>query len=174
MYAPSLTVTSAAVEPHVAPAPHHLRSGRDRRANRLARNPGVRPSRLHIHGMRTLGNILWFLLAGIWLAFGYAVSGLLLCLTIIGIPFALQAFKLAGFALWPFGRTVVPRQGSGGLLELVVNLIWLVLFGWELFLAHLAAGALLCLTIVGIPFGVQAFKLSVLSLLPFGREVVEA
>jgi uncharacterized membrane protein YccF (DUF307 family) len=123
--------------------------------------------------MRTLGNILWFILAGIWLAAGYAVSGLLLCLTIIGIPFAVQAFKLAGFSLWPFGRTVVARRDSGGILELVVNVLWLVLFGWELFLAHLVAGALLCLTIVGIPFGVQAFKLSVLALLPFGREVVE-
>jgi uncharacterized membrane protein YccF (DUF307 family) len=124
--------------------------------------------------MRTLGNVLWFFLAGIWLAAGYAVSGLLLCLTIIGIPFALQAFKLAGFSLWPFGRNVVPSRGSGGGLELVVNLIWLVLFGWGLFLAHLVAGAVLCLTIVGIPFGVQAFKLSVLALLPFGREVVES
>lgn len=124
-------------------------------------------------GMRTLGNILWFLLAGVWLAVGYAVSGLLLCLTIIGIPFALQAFKLAGFSLWPFGRNVVARHGSGGLLEVLVNLLWLVLFGWELFLAHLVAGALLCLTIIGIPFGVQAFKLSVLALWPFGREVVE-
>jgi uncharacterized membrane protein YccF (DUF307 family) len=124
--------------------------------------------------MRTLGNVLWFFLAGIWLAAGYAVSGLLLCLTIIGIPFALQAFKLAGFSLWPFGRNVVPSQGSGGGLELIVNLIWLVLFGWGLFLAHLVAGAVLCLTIVGIPFGVQAFKLSVLALLPFGREVVES
>ena len=124
--------------------------------------------------MRTLGNILWFLLAGIWLALGYAVSGLLLCLTIIGIPFAVQAFKLAGFSLWPFGRTVVAGHGSGGLVELIVNLLWLVLFGWELFLAHIVAGLLLCLTVVGIPFGVQAFKLSVLSLLPFGREVVKA
>lgn len=127
-----------------------------------------------MYRMRTLGNILWFVLAGLWLAAGYAISGLLLCLTIIGIPFAVQAFKLASFSLWPFGRTVVPKPGSGGLLELVVNIIWLVLFGWELFLAHIAAGVLLCLTIVGIPFGVQAFKLSVLSLLPFGREVVEA
>lgn len=124
--------------------------------------------------MRTLGNILWFLLAGIWLALGYAVSGVLLCVTIIGIPFAVQAFKLAGFSLWPFGRDVVARPRSGGVVEAVVNLLWLVLFGWELFLAHLVAGALLCLTLIGIPFGVQAFKLSVLALWPFGREVVEA
>jgi uncharacterized membrane protein YccF (DUF307 family) len=124
--------------------------------------------------MRTLGNILWFLLAGIWLAIGYALCGVLLCLTIIGIPFAIQAFKLASFSLWPFGREVVPGRGSGSLLEVVVNLLWLVLFGWELCLAHLVVGAVLCLTIVGIPFGVQAFKLSVLALWPFGREVVES
>lgn len=124
--------------------------------------------------MRTLGNLLWFLFAGIWLAAGYAVSGLVLCLTIIGIPFGLQAFKLAGFALWPFGRDVVAGGGPEGLLSVVFNLLWLVLFGWELFLAHLAAGLLLCLTIVGIPFGIQAFKLSVLALWPFGRIIVEA
>jgi uncharacterized membrane protein YccF (DUF307 family) len=124
--------------------------------------------------MRTLGNILWFLVAGLWLAVGYALSGLLLCLTIIGIPFAIQAFKLASFSLWPFGREVVPGRRSGSLLEVLVNLLWLVLFGWELFLIHIAAGALLCLTIIGIPFGIQAFKLSVLALWPFGREVVES
>ena len=123
--------------------------------------------------MRTLGNILWFLLAGLWLAMGYAVAGVLLCLTLVGIPFAIQAFKLARVSLWPFGRVVVARS-SGSLLEVLVNLLWLVLFGWELFLAHLVAGALLCLTVIGIPFGVQAFKLSVLALWPFGREVVES
>ncbi len=124
--------------------------------------------------MRTLGNLLWFLFAGIWLAAGYAVSGFLLCLTIVGIPFGLQAFKLASFSLWPFGRTVVPDASSGGLLETVVNVFWLLIFGWELCVAHLVAGLVLCLTIVGIPFGVQAFKLSVLALWPFGRNIVEA
>ncbi|MCB0964519.1 MAG: YccF domain-containing protein [Acidimicrobiales bacterium] len=122
--------------------------------------------------MRTIGNLLWLVLAGVWLALGYAVAGLLLCVTIIGIPFGIQSFKLAGFSLWPFGRSVVPDGGAGGCLELVANVVWLVLFGWEMFLAHLVAGALLCLTIVGIPFGIQAFKLSVLALWPFGRQVV--
>jgi uncharacterized membrane protein YccF (DUF307 family) len=124
--------------------------------------------------MRLLGNILWFVLAGIWLALGYAVCGVLLCVTIVGIPFAVQAFKLASYSLWPFGRSVVAGPGSGGILESVVNLLWLVLFGWELFLAHLVAGLILCVTIIGIPFGVQAFKLSVLALWPFGRSVVES
>lgn len=119
-----------------------------------------------------MGNILWLVLAGFWLAIGYAVSGLVLCITIIGIPFGIQAFKLAGFVLWPFGRTIVRDPQAGGVLELVFNIIWLLLFGWGLFLAHLLAGVLLCLTIIGIPFGVQAFKLSVLGLWPFGRHAV--
>ena len=123
--------------------------------------------------MRTVGNVLWLVLAGIWLAFAYAFAGLLMCITIIGIPFGIQAFKLAGFALWPFGRTVV-RQPEGGCLEVGFNVVWLVLFGWEIFLIHLVAGALLCITIIGIPFGIQAFKLSVLALWPFGRRVAEA
>lgn len=122
--------------------------------------------------MRTLGNILWFILAGVWLALGYALSGLVLCITIIGIPFGIQAFKLAGFVLWPFGRTVVP-YGSGGLLEIIFNLIWLVLFGWAIFVTHIVSGLVLCVTIIGIPFGIQSFKLSVLALWPFGRQVVE-
>lgn len=123
--------------------------------------------------MRTIGNILWFILAGIWLALGYALAGLVLCITIIGIPFGIQALKLAQFSLWPFGRDV-QRAPEGGCLEVGFNVLWLVLFGWELFLAHLAAGLLLCVTIIGIPFGFQAFKLSVLALWPFGRRVVTA
>ena len=123
--------------------------------------------------MKTLGNILWFVLAGVWLAIGYAVAGLVLCITIIGIPFGVQAFKLAAFALWPFGRHVVRRPEPGGCLEVGFNVVWLVLFGWEIFLVHLVAGALLCITVIGIPFGVQAFKLSALALWPFGRDVVD-
>ena len=122
--------------------------------------------------MRVIGNILWVILAGIWLAVGYAISGLLLCITIIGIPFGVQAFKLAQLSLWPFGRTTVPAQDSGGCLQFGFNVLWLVLFGWELFLLHLIAGVVLCITIIGIPFGIQAFKLSALSLWPFGRTVV--
>ena len=92
--------------------------------------------------MRTIGNILWFIFAGVWLALGYALAGLVMCITIIGIPFGVQAFKLAAFTLWPFGNTVV-RSSDGGCLEVGANVVWLVLFGWEIFLAHLAAGLLL-------------------------------
>ena len=122
--------------------------------------------------MRTIGNILWLILAGFWLAIGYALSGLLICITIIGIPFGIQAFKLAQFSLWPFGRSVA-RSPEGGCLEVGFNILWLVLFGWGMFLAHIVAGILLCITIIGIPFGIQAFKLSVLALWPFGRHIIE-
>ncbi len=122
--------------------------------------------------METIGNVLWFILAGLWLAIGYAIAGLLMCITIIGIPFGVQAFKLAGFVLWPFGRTVVRIPEAGGVLEVIFNVIWLVLAGWELFLLSLVSGLILCVTIIGIPFGVQAFKLSGLALWPFGRTVV--
>jgi uncharacterized membrane protein YccF (DUF307 family) len=122
--------------------------------------------------MRTIGNVLWFVFAGVWLALSYAVAGLLLCITIIGIPFGIQAFKLAGFVLWPFGRAVVVRSQQTGLLEVVFNLIWLVLFGWGIFTIHIVSGVVLCITIIGIPFGIQSFKLSVLALWPFGRMIV--
>jgi len=124
--------------------------------------------------MRILGNLLWLILAGFWLAIGYAASGILLCLTVVGLPFGIQAFKLAGFTLWPFGRKVIEAPGGSGCLSLVFNILWVVLFGWELFLGHLVSGMLLCATIVGIPFGIQAFKLSILALWPFGQQVVDA
>jgi uncharacterized membrane protein YccF (DUF307 family) len=122
--------------------------------------------------MKTIGNVLWFVLAGIWLALGYAIAGLLMCITIIGIPFGIQAFKLAGFVLWPFGRTVVAKSEALSALDIIFNVLWLFLVGWELFLLSIAAGLLLCITIIGIPFGIQAFKMSVLALWPFGQTVV--
>jgi len=122
--------------------------------------------------MKTIGNIFWLVLAGIWLAIGYTIAGLLMCITIIGIPFGIQAFKLAGFVLWPFGRTVVAKSEELSVLDIIFNVLWLFLFGWELFLLSIAAGLLLCITIIGIPFGIQAFKLSVLALWPFGQTVV--
>lgn len=124
--------------------------------------------------MRTIGNVLWLVLAGLWLAIGYAVAGLLCCVTIVGIPFGVQAFKLAGFVLWPFGRTVVPTGTGSTVLQTVFNVLWLVLFGWELFIAALVSALLLCVTVIGIPFGVQAVKIGVLGLWPFGRTVIDA
>jgi uncharacterized membrane protein YccF (DUF307 family) len=122
--------------------------------------------------MKTIGNILWFVLSGLWLAIGYVLAGLVCCITIIGIPFGIQAFKLAGFSLWPFGRTVVRQQAESPVLETVFNVIWLLLFGWGLFVTALASALLLCITIIGIPFAIQAWKIGVLGLWPFGREVI--
>lgn len=124
--------------------------------------------------MKTIGNILWFILAGLWLGAGFAVAGLVCCITIIGIPFGIQAFKLAGFAFWPFGREVVPtRQGSTA-LQTIFNVIWLILAGWGLFVTSLAAALLLCITIIGIPFAIQAIKIGILALWPFGRTIEKA
>ncbi|CAB4695445.1 putative membrane protein [Actinobacteria bacterium IMCC26207] len=122
--------------------------------------------------MKTIGNILWFVLAGFWLALGWAFAGVVCCITIVGIPFGIQAFKLAGFSLWPFGRTVVATDEGSTVLETVFNVIWLLLFGWGLFLASMATAVLLCITIIGIPFAVQSFKIGVLALWPFGRTVI--
>jgi uncharacterized membrane protein YccF (DUF307 family) len=124
--------------------------------------------------MTILGNILWLVLAGWWVALAYVVAGVINLLTIIGIPFGIQAFKLAGYALWPFGRVVVTTERGYGPIAIIGNVIWVILTGWELALAHLVAGLLLCLTIVGIPLGIASFKMVWLALVPFGKQVVPA
>jgi uncharacterized membrane protein YccF (DUF307 family) len=124
--------------------------------------------------VRTIGNLLWLILAGIWLAIGYVFAGVLCCITIIGIPFGVQSFKLAGYALWPFGRVVVHRPDSSGGVSVIANIIWLVLGGIWLALGHVIAGLLLCITIIGIPFGIASFKMAGLALMPFGKEIVDA
>lgn len=118
-----------------------------------------------------IGNILWLLFGGIVLALLWALAGLLVCLTIIGIPFGLQCFKYANFVLWPFGRQVhIGQFGVGGLLG---NLLWIIFLGWELCLSHLVTGLILYLTIIGIPFGLQHFKLAQLAILPFGATITD-
>ncbi|TDC84388.1 YccF domain-containing protein [Actinomadura sp. 7K507] len=121
--------------------------------------------------MRTLLNILWLVLAGFWLAVSYVLAGIVCCILIITIPFGIASFRIAGFALWPFGRTTVPRRdaGAGSLLG---NVIWIIVAGWWLALGHLFTGVLLCITIIGIPFGIANFKLIPVSLVPLGREIV--
>jgi uncharacterized membrane protein YccF (DUF307 family) len=123
--------------------------------------------------MRTIGNVLWFILAGWWLALLYAIAGLLACVLIVTIPFGIAAFRLAGYALWPFGRRVVVHRGAG-VPSVLGNILWIALFGWGLFLAHVVAGLLLMMTIIGIPFGFASLKLSVLALVPLGTRVVDA
>jgi uncharacterized membrane protein YccF (DUF307 family) len=122
--------------------------------------------------MRTVLNILWLVLAGLWLALAYVIAGLILCITIIGIPFGVQSFKLAGYALWPFGRALVPSPTRLKGLSAIANILWFVLAGWWLALAHLVTGILLCLTIIGIPLGVADFKMAGAALVPFGKEIV--
>lgn len=121
--------------------------------------------------MRTIGNVLWFLLAGVWLAIGYVVAGLIAFVLIITIPFGIAAFRLAGFVVWPFGRTAVWRR-EAGVWSVLGNVVWVLLLGWELALLHLVAGLVLCVTVIGIPFGIACWKMVPLALLPLGREVV--
>ena len=123
--------------------------------------------------MRLLLNLIWLLLAGIWLALSYLFAAVLLAITIIGIPFAVQSIKLAGYAFWPFGRTLIQSPGRNKSLSVIGNILWFVLAGWWLALEHLVAGALLCLTIIGIPLGIGSFKMAAAALTPFGREVVK-
>lgn len=119
--------------------------------------------------MSLLGNILWFLFGGLLSALAWVLAGCIWCITIVGIPVGLQCFKFASLALWPFGKEI--RFGNGT-VSFLINLIWILLFGWEMALGHLVVGLLWCVTIVGIPFGLQFFKLAKLSLMPFGAEVV--
>jgi uncharacterized membrane protein YccF (DUF307 family) len=120
--------------------------------------------------MRTIGNILWLILNGFWMAIAWAFLGVLLSITIILLPFGRQCFKLANFALWPFGRTAVPSPNAvtGGLIG---NILWFIP-GLLLALSYAISGVLLCLTIIGIPFGIQSFKFVPLALFPFGKEIV--
>ncbi|WP_027008120.1 YccF domain-containing protein [Conexibacter woesei] len=122
--------------------------------------------------MRLLLNIIWFVLAGLWLAIGYAIAALICFILIITIPFGIASLRIALYALWPFGRTVV-RRGDAGVASGIGNIIWLLLCGWWLALGHLITGTLLCLTIIGIPLGLANFKLIPVSLLPLGREIVD-
>ena len=121
--------------------------------------------------MRTIGNILWLLLAGVWLAIGYVIAGILNCLLIITIPFGIASFRLASYALWPFGRTVVAKP-SAGAISTIGNIIWFVISGVWLAMAHVIAGVLLCLTVIGIPFGIASFKMAGLALFPLGKDIV--
>ena len=121
--------------------------------------------------MSLLGNILWFIFGGLWSFLGYCLGGLVLCVTIVGIPFGLQAFKLGVATLTPFGKKLVTQKDADSTMRVVFNVIWLLLFGWEIAMAHLALALTCAVTIIGIPFAVQHIKLVPLSLLPFGRDL---
>lgn len=122
--------------------------------------------------MNTFLNIIWMVCGGLMIAVEYILSSLAMMITIIGIPFGLQTIKLAAVALWPFGRTIIDTPAPlGGCLNVVLNIIWWIVGGIPIALNHLCWGLLLCLTIVGIPFGLQHFKLMALALFPFGKTV---
>lgn len=122
--------------------------------------------------MRILLNIIWLVVSGLELAIAYAIAGVVAVVFIITIPLAVPAFRLAGYALWPFGRAVVDRPGAGG-GALLMNIVWFVVAGWWLVLIHLAVALLLALTIIGIPFAVAVLKMSKLALAPYGKDVME-
>lgn len=117
--------------------------------------------------MSLIGNIIWLVFGGFFAGLGYILGGLLLCLTIIGIPFGLKSIRLGVATFAPFGKRVEQQDDSGGCLQLVFSILWVVLFGWEIAIAHLTGGLLLAITIVGIPFAKQHFKLIPVSLFPF-------
>jgi len=121
--------------------------------------------------MRTLLNVLWFVLSGLWLAIGYAIAGIVLCLLVITIPFGVACFRLSAFVVWPFGRALV-RKPEAGAPSAVANVIWFVLVGVWMALAHVVLGLVLCLTIIGIPLGLGNFKLAAVAIAPLGKEVV--
>ena len=118
--------------------------------------------------MRLIGNICWLLLGGLVIALAWTLVGIVLCLTVVGIPLGVQALKMARLTLTPFGRQVIY---GGGLGSWLANLLWIILGGWWLALAYLAAGLVTMLTVVGIPFGLQGFKMARLALMPFGSSV---
>lgn len=122
--------------------------------------------------MNTLLNIIWIVFGGFMIAVEYIISSVLMMLTVIGIPFGLQTLKLAAMALWPFGSRAYSTGRPSGCLAMLMNVIWWFVGGIPIALTHLAWGVLFCLTIVGIPFGMQHFKLMNLALMPFGKQVM--
>ncbi len=121
--------------------------------------------------MSFLGNVLWLIFGGFIAGCGYLLAGLALCLTVIGIPFGLMAIRIGLATFAPFGKQVVERRDANSLLRVLFNIIWIVLFGWEIAIAHLASALVCAVTIIGIPFAVQHLKLVPLSLMPFGRDL---
>ena len=121
--------------------------------------------------MRTLGNLLWLLFGGLLIALFYFLVGLVMCITLIGIPFGIQLFKLGRYSLWPFGHELVDGPNEPCCVSVAMDLIWILTGWWEVALLHLFFGLLFCITIVGIPWGLQHFKMILPALIPFGKEI---
>ena len=121
--------------------------------------------------MKFIGNIIWFVFGGFIIAIEYLIASIILAITIIGIPFAFQTLKLASLAIWPFGRQAVSVDQPSGCLSTILNLIWLLFGGIWIALTHIVFGILFSITIIGIPFGAQHFKMASLALMPFGKTI---
>ena len=121
--------------------------------------------------MKILGNLIWLIFGGIFIAIEYLIASLILMLTIIGIPFGIQTLKLASLAIWPFGQEVVPSKQMNGCVSTLMNIIWLFIGGIWIALTHVLFGLILSITIIGIPFGKQHFKLAAVALSPFGKTI---
>ena len=134
--------------------------------------PSVHLSIVKYFILNTIGNIIWFIFGGFVSALGYMLGGLLLCFTIIGIPFGLQCFKIAGFVLWPFGGSIVSHDRGSGCLYILFNIAWMFTGGICIAISHLVFAFILCITIIGIPFALQHVKLAGLALAPFGKDIV--
>ena len=122
--------------------------------------------------MNILGNLVWLIFGGIIIAIEYFIGSLLLMVTIVGIPFGVQTLKMGALALWPFGRDTHVHSRASGCLYILMNLLWFLCGGIWIALTHAFFGLLLCITIIGIPFGLQHFKLTAVALNPFGRDIV--
>ncbi|MBR0506774.1 MAG: YccF domain-containing protein [Kiritimatiellae bacterium] len=121
--------------------------------------------------MAVLGNILWFLLGGLWMGLEWLITGLFFCLTIIGIPYGIACFRIAQFAFFPFGKMVVPSENAGA-CTFLLNVIWVIFAGLWLWISAVIAGLFFCVTIIGIPFGIACFRIAKVSFAPLGKKVV--
>jgi uncharacterized membrane protein YccF (DUF307 family) len=122
--------------------------------------------------MRILGNLVWLLFGGIIIAIEYFIGSIVLMITIVGIPFGIQTLKMAALAIWPFGRDTRVHERASGCLYILMNILWLLTGGLWIAATHAIFGIILCITIIGIPFGLQHFKLTAIALSPFGRDIV--
>lgn len=122
--------------------------------------------------MKTILNIIWLLFGGLWLAMGYFLAGILCCVLIITIPWGIASFRIAGYALWPFGRTVIDKPGGMGVASTLGNVIWLLVAGIWIVIGHVTTAFAMAITIIGIPLAIANIKMIPISLMPLGREIV--
>lgn len=134
--------------------------------------PRCSDRRARLDEVKTIGNILWLCFAGVWLAFGYAFAAVVMTVLVVTLPFGIASWRLATYVIWPFGRTIITRPQAGAASTLG-NILWFCLAGLWIAIGHIISGILLCITIIGIPFGLVSFRLAVLALAPLGKDVVK-